>query len=113
MKNANDINQLNKDSFSNKALTDKIDYETLSAYFAFHPHDVIQHTLRQTIQLAKSKIHYPMRFHLKSQYQMQRHKRLNKFIATDTYLQMKNPLKTIAVHKHFWECFLKFCMLLV
>jgi hypothetical protein len=60
MKNVNDINQLNKDSLYSKALPDKIDFEKLSPYFAFRPHDVIQHTLRQTRKLAKSKIHYPM-----------------------------------------------------
>jgi hypothetical protein len=38
------------------------------------PHDVIQHTLRQTTQLAKSTIHYPMKRHLKSRFQMLRHK---------------------------------------
>jgi hypothetical protein len=65
MKNDDDINQLFKDSFYIKALSAKIDYEKLSPYFAFRPHDVIQHTLRQTIQLAKSAIHYPMRRHLK------------------------------------------------
>jgi hypothetical protein len=52
MKDANDINQLNKDSFYSKALSSKIDYEKLSPYFAFRPHDVIQHTLRRTTQLA-------------------------------------------------------------
>jgi hypothetical protein len=82
MKNANDINQLNKDSFYRKALPARIDYEKLSPYFAFRPHDVIQHTLRQTTQLAKSTIHYPMRRHLKSRFQMLRHKRLNEVIAT-------------------------------
>jgi hypothetical protein len=46
MKNANDLNQLNKDSFYRKALPAKIDHEKLSPYFAFRPHDVIQHTLR-------------------------------------------------------------------
>jgi hypothetical protein len=48
-KDANDLNQLNKDSFYSKALTVKIDYEKLSPYFAFRPHDVIQHTLRQKL----------------------------------------------------------------
>jgi hypothetical protein len=57
----------------------------LSPYFAFRPRDVIQHTLRQTTQLAKSTIHYQMRFHLKSRFQMLRHRRLNEVIATDTY----------------------------
>jgi hypothetical protein len=56
MKNANDLNQLNKDSFYRKALPAIIDYEKLSPYFTFRPHDVIQHTLRQTTQLAKSTI---------------------------------------------------------
>jgi hypothetical protein len=65
MKNSNDINHSNKDSFYSKALSAKIDYEKLSPYFAFRSHDVIQHTLRQTTQLAKSKIHHPMRRHLK------------------------------------------------
>jgi hypothetical protein len=66
MKNANDLNQLNKDSFYTKALPAKIDYEKLSSYFAFSSNDVIQHTLRQKTQLAKTTIHYPMRRHLKS-----------------------------------------------
>jgi hypothetical protein len=52
------------------------DHEKLSPYFVFCPHDVIQHTLRQTTQLAKSTIHYPMIFHLKSRFQMLKHKRL-------------------------------------
>jgi hypothetical protein len=51
MKNANDINQLNKDSFHSKALPAKIYYEKLSPYFAFFPHDAIQHTSRQTTLL--------------------------------------------------------------
>jgi hypothetical protein len=76
MTNANDINQLNKDSFYSKALPAKIDYEKLSPYFAFRPNDVIQYTLRQTTQLAKSTIHYPMRRHLKSRFQMLSHKKI-------------------------------------
>jgi hypothetical protein len=68
MKNANDINQSNKDSFCSQALTAEIDYEKLSPEFLFHPNDVIQHTLRQTTQLSKSTIHYPMRRHLKSRF---------------------------------------------
>jgi hypothetical protein len=74
MKNSNDRNQLNKDSFYSKALPAKIDYEKSSPYFAFRPHDVIQHTLRQTTQLARSIIHYPMRRHLKSRFQILRYK---------------------------------------
>jgi hypothetical protein len=68
MKNANDLNQLIKDSCYRKALPAKIDYETLSPYFEFRPHDVIQHALRQITQLSKSTIHYPMRRHLKSHF---------------------------------------------
>jgi hypothetical protein len=74
-------------------LTAKIDYEKLSPYFAFRPYDVIQHTLRQTTQLAKSTIHYPMRFHLKNRFQMLRHKRLNEVIATDTYFANEKSLE--------------------
>jgi hypothetical protein len=43
MKNANEINQSNKDSFYSKAFLDKMDYgKTITLpYFAFHPHDAI------------------------------------------------------------------------
>jgi hypothetical protein len=85
MKNANDVNKLTKYSFCRKSLPTKIDYEKISPYFAFRPHDVIQHTLRKTTQLANSTIHYPMRGHLKNRFQMLRHKRLNEVIATDRY----------------------------
>jgi hypothetical protein len=51
MKNANDIIQLNTDSFYSQFLTAKIDYEKISPYFVFCPHDVLQHTLRQTTSL--------------------------------------------------------------
>jgi hypothetical protein len=93
MKNANDINQLNKDSFYSKDLPAKIDYEKLSPNFAFHPHDVLQHSLTQTTELAKSTIHYPMRRHLKSRFQMIRHKRLNEVIATDTYFAIEKSIE--------------------
>jgi hypothetical protein len=93
MKDANDLNQLNKDSFYSKALPAKIDYEKLSPYFAFRPHDVIHHTLRQTTQLAKSAIHYPMRRHLKSRCQMLRHERMNEVIATDTYFANEKSIE--------------------
>ena len=33
-----------------KAVPGKIDYEKLSPYFAFLPHEVIRHTLQQTTQ---------------------------------------------------------------
>jgi hypothetical protein len=93
MKNANDLNQLNKHSFYRKSLTAKIDYEKLSPYFAFRPHDVIQHTLRQTTQLAKSIILYPMRPHLKIRFQMLRHNRLNKVIYTGTYFANEKSIE--------------------
>jgi hypothetical protein len=81
---------VNVDPHSSKALPSKIDYERLSPYFAFRPHAVIQHTLRQTTQLAKSTIHYPMQRHLKTWFQMLRHKRLNEVIATNTYFSSVN-----------------------
>jgi hypothetical protein len=86
MKNAND-------SFYSKALPAKIDYEKLSPYFAFCPHDIIQHTLRQTAQLAKSTIYYPMRRHFKSRFQMLIHKRLNEVIATDAYFANEKSIE--------------------
>ena len=75
-----------------KAVPGKIDYEKLSPYFAFRPHEVIRHTLGQTTQLAKSTIHFPMRRHRKSRFQMFRHKRLNEVIATDTYFASEKSI---------------------
>jgi hypothetical protein len=68
MQNTNIDNSIlvNADPHYSKALPCKIDYGRLSPYFTFRPHDVIQHTLRQTTQLAKSTDHYPMRRHLQS-----------------------------------------------
>jgi hypothetical protein len=63
---------LNIDPHFSQALHSKIDYESLSPYFAFKPHDVIQQTLSQTKQLAKSTIHYPMQCQLRSQFQVLR-----------------------------------------
>jgi hypothetical protein len=45
---------VNTDPHFSKALPSKIDYKRSSPYFLFRPHYVIQHTLRQTTQLAKS-----------------------------------------------------------
>jgi hypothetical protein len=67
--NVEDSVMLNIDPHFRIALPSKIDYERLSPYFAFRPHGVIHHTLRQTTQLAKSTIHYPMGRHLRSQFQ--------------------------------------------
>jgi hypothetical protein len=55
--NIDDSILVNADPHYSKALPSKIDYERLSPYFAFRPHDVIQHTLRQTKP-------YPMRRYL-------------------------------------------------
>jgi hypothetical protein len=93
MNNANDINQLKEGSFYSKALPAKINYEKLSPYFTFRPYDIIQHTLRQTTQSAKSKIHYPMRHHLKSQFQMMMNNRLNEVIATDIYFANEKSIE--------------------
>jgi hypothetical protein len=103
MKNYNDINQFNKDSFYSKALSAKIHYEKLSPYFAFCPHDVLRHILRQTIQLAKSTIHYPMRVHLKSRFQMQRHKMVNEVITTDVYFADEKSIEGYHCAKVFLE----------
>jgi hypothetical protein len=43
--NEEDSVLVNMDPHFSKALPSKINYERLSPYFAFRPHDVIQHTL--------------------------------------------------------------------
>jgi hypothetical protein len=89
----NYIEPVRTDPNYTKALPSKIDYKKLSPYFAFKSHEVIQHTLQQTTQLTKSTIHYPMRCHLKSQFQMLSHKRLNEVIATDTYFSSERSIE--------------------
>jgi hypothetical protein len=42
--NSNSISLVNKASFYSKVLPDEIDYEYLSPYLAFYPHDVIKNT---------------------------------------------------------------------
>ena len=60
--------------------------------------------IQQTTQPAKSTIHYPMRRHLKSRFQVLRHKRLNEVIATDTYFASEMSIvRVITVHKSFLE----------
>jgi hypothetical protein len=44
-------------------------------------------------QLAKSTIHYPIRRHLKSRFQMLRHKRLNEVIDTHTYFANEKSIE--------------------
>ena len=83
----------NTDPHYSKALPSKIDYKKLSSYFACRPHDGIQHTLRQTTQLAKSTVYYPMRCHLESCFQMLRHKRLNEVMTTDTYFACEKSIE--------------------
>ena len=58
-----------------KVVPGKVDDEKISPYFAFCPHEVIPPTVQQTTQLAKSTIHFPIRRHLKSLFQILRHKR--------------------------------------
>jgi hypothetical protein len=79
--------------YDSKPLPSSKDYEALLPYFAFRPHDVIQNTLRQTTQLDKSFIHYPMSRHLKSRFQLLRNKRLNEVIATDTYFACERSIE--------------------
>jgi hypothetical protein len=52
----NHIAPINTDPRYSKALSSKIDYEGLSAYYAFRQNDVMQNIFRQTTQLAKSSI---------------------------------------------------------
>jgi hypothetical protein len=89
----NHITPVRTDPNYTKALPSKINHEKLSPYFAFKPHEVIQHILQQTTQLSKSTIHYPMRRHLKSQFQMLRHKRPNEVIATDSYFSSERSIE--------------------
>jgi hypothetical protein len=49
--NVEDSILVKTDTHFRKALRSKIDFERLSPYFAYTPHDVIQHTLRQTTSL--------------------------------------------------------------
>jgi hypothetical protein len=82
----------NTDTHYSKTLPSKIDYEKLSPYFVFRPHEVIQRTLRQTIELAKSIIHHTMQLHLKIWFQMLRHKRLNEVMSKDTYFASEKSI---------------------
>jgi hypothetical protein len=98
----NDISQVSKDFFHSKALPAKIDYEKLLPYFAFSPHDVIHHTLKQTTQLGKSKIHYPKRCHLKSRFQNLRNKMLKQLIATDTFFANEKSVEGYHCAREFF-----------
>ena len=76
-----------------RALPSKVDYEKISPYFGFRPKRIIQETLRNTTQLAKSVIRQPMRRHLLSRFQMLRRPRLNEIVATDTYFSPVTSLE--------------------
>ena len=67
---ANNEMSITTDPHLSRALPGKIDHERLSQYFVLQLHDDIQHTLRQTTQLAKPTIHYPMRRYSKSRFQI-------------------------------------------
>jgi hypothetical protein len=99
----NYIAPLRTDPNYTKALLIKIDYEKLSPYFAFKPHEVTYHTLQQTMQLAKSTIHYPIRHHIKRRFQMLSHKRLNQVIATDTYFASGRSIEGYHCAKVFFD----------
>jgi hypothetical protein len=83
----------NTDPHYSKALPSKINYEKLSPHLAFRPHEIIYHTLRKTTKLVNSVIHHSMQHHLKIQFQMLRHKRLNEVIATDTYFSSEKSIE--------------------
>jgi hypothetical protein len=59
--------------------------------------------LRETTQLAKSTIHYHMRRHLKSRFQMLRHKRLTEVISTDTYFANEKSIEDYHCAQVFLE----------
>ena len=60
-----------------RALSKKVDLDSLRPYFGWRPVDVIRETLKCTTQLAANVIHYPLRRHLKSRFMQLRHPRLN------------------------------------
>ena len=68
-----------------KAVPTNIDFDRLATYFLYCPKHVIQKTLDNTTQLAKAVVKTLFRRHLKSQFLMLRHPRLNEVVATDTY----------------------------
>jgi hypothetical protein len=73
-----------------KELPSKIDYERVSPYIAFTPHEVIQHTLRQTAQLAKSTD--------QRQFQVLRRKRLHEFLLHILIFLLQRQLKDTIVY---------------
>jgi hypothetical protein len=89
MNSISDMSPVNKNFFCRKALPAKFDYEKVSVYFSYHLHDVIKHTLKKA-QLADSTIHYTMRLHLKSRFQILSYKRLNEVMPKDIYFYNEN-----------------------
>ena len=49
-----------------RALPAKVDYDKLAKYFCYRPREVIQKTLKNTTQLDKAVINYPMKRHIRS-----------------------------------------------
>jgi hypothetical protein len=88
--------------YYSKAVPSIIDNEILLPNFAFRPHDVIQNTLRQTTQLAKSIMHHPMKRYLKSRFQMLRHKSLNEAIAAAAYVSSERSIERYYCAKGFF-----------
>jgi hypothetical protein len=56
-------------------------------------HPTLHSAHMTSYSIAKSTIHFPMRRHLKSRFQMLRHKRLNEVISTDTYLANEKSIE--------------------
>jgi hypothetical protein len=98
----------NKNPHYSKDLPEKTDYERLSPYAAFWPHEFVWHILKQFTQIANSKDHYPMQRHLQSHFQMFRYKRLNEVITTDTYFSSVMSIKGHCFAQIFLESILDY-----
>ena len=82
----------------------KPDYEALAPYFAYETVDVIRQTLRQSTQLAKAIIRFPMRKHFRTQFDMFRMKQLNEIMARDTYFSSIKSLEGYWCSQAFYGC---------
>ena len=87
-----------------RALSKKVDLDSLRPYFGWRPVDVIRETLKRTTQLAANVIHYPLRRHLKSRFMQLRHRRLNEIIATDTWFSTYPSLEGFNCAQVFYGC---------
>jgi hypothetical protein len=95
------MNPTSKDLYYNESLPGKIDKGSLSPYFPFRPHDVMNHNVQQSKKLTKSTIYHPMRCYLKPRFQMLRYKRVEEVIDTDIYFENKDQLKDSTAPIHF------------